>query len=152
MMQAIKGGISRRKRQRQSLWWALAIAVLALVWPTTAIGARGQVRPQLAATGVNEATTGAHDGPVSGPRHGRDLLVLGSGYGSPNGSPLVRDLQRRLALEGYPAGRVDGIRPRVRGAHDPGPLVAGREEQGAPRSPTQNPHGRLYSYRDCPVT
>ena len=109
MMQAIKGGIRRRKKQQQALWWALAIAVLALVSPATAMGAQGRVRPQLAATDANEATTGANDGPVPGARLGHDLLVLGSGYGIRNGSPLVRDLQRRLALAGYPAGRVDGL-------------------------------------------
>jgi peptidoglycan hydrolase-like protein with peptidoglycan-binding domain/TPR repeat protein len=109
MTQAIKGGIRRRKKQRQALLWALAIAALALVSPATAMGAQGQVRPKLRATGDNQATTGANDGSVHGPRLGRGLLVSGAGYGVRNGSPLVRDLQRRLALAGYPAGRVDGL-------------------------------------------
>ena len=109
MMQAIKGGRGRRKKQRQACWWALSIAVLALVWFATATGAQGQVRPQLAATAGDEARSGAGGRSMAAGRLGHNLLALGSGYGVRDGSPRVRDLQRRLAVAGYPAGRVDGL-------------------------------------------
>jgi peptidoglycan hydrolase-like protein with peptidoglycan-binding domain/Flp pilus assembly protein TadD len=108
-MQAIRDGLRGRKKQRQSVWWALVVAVLALVSPATAMGAQGQTRPQVTTSGAIEATTGADRGSAPHSRHGHNLLALGSGYGIRNGSPLVRELQRRLALADYPAGGVDGL-------------------------------------------
>jgi peptidoglycan hydrolase-like protein with peptidoglycan-binding domain len=109
MMQAIKDGLHGRKKRRQAVWSALAIAALALVSPATAMGAQGRERTQLTTNGAPGATTGADRGSMPGARLNNSLLALGSGYGGRDGSPLVRDLQRRLALAGYPAGGVDGL-------------------------------------------
>ncbi|MGZ4323587.1 MAG: peptidoglycan-binding protein [Solirubrobacteraceae bacterium] len=108
-MQAVKGGLCRRKSQRQAVWWTLAISVVTLVSLAMATGAEGQVRPRLTTTGTSDATTGAKRESVPGARLGTNLLALGSGYGVRDGSPLVRALQRRLALAGYPSGGVDGL-------------------------------------------
>ena len=108
-MEAINGGPRRRNKKRQSVSWVLAIAVLALASPATAMGAAGQKRASVTTPGASQARTGA-DGPSTpNARLGHNLLALGSGYGIRAGSPLVRDLQRRLARMGYPAGRVDGL-------------------------------------------
>jgi peptidoglycan hydrolase-like protein with peptidoglycan-binding domain/TPR repeat protein len=108
-MQAIKGGLSRRKKHRHAVRWALAIVVLALVLPATAMGAQGQMRTALTTTRATAGATGADGASIPRARLGHNLLALGGGYGIRDGSPLVRDLQRRLALADYPAGRVDGL-------------------------------------------
>lgn len=73
-------------------FWALAVSVLALTFPATALGANGRAG----------SATGA-----SGPRTAL-LLQAGSGYYSAHGSTRVRVAQRRLALAGFSPGPIDG--------------------------------------------
>jgi peptidoglycan hydrolase-like protein with peptidoglycan-binding domain len=107
-MHAIQGGLRRPKNYRYAAWCALAISALALAFPATS----------LAGQGGGELTTAAASG--GQPRDvglGTNVLALGSGYDSPNGSPLVRAAQRDLERAGYPPGGIDGrYGPRTRQA------------------------------------
>ncbi len=110
-MQVIRSGLSRSKNRRNVARWALAVSALVVAFPATAVAA--QTRP--AHSQVAIARTAA--------RLSRDIrldaavLSLGSGYGTPGGSPLVRAVQRRLVRAGYTPDGVDGIfGPRTRQA------------------------------------
>ncbi|MBV8999241.1 MAG: peptidoglycan-binding protein [Solirubrobacterales bacterium] len=112
-MKVIRGGLHSPHKQQNAAWLTLAIGVLALAFPTTALGA------QTGATYPTPTTTSVGGGPSrdAGAALGHTVLVLGSGYGSPDGSPLVRVAQRRLALGGYPSAGIDGLYgPRTRQA------------------------------------
>ena len=102
-MQVITRGVRRPNNQRSRTGFALAISLVALAFPATAVGAQTRAaHPKPTAT----ATTG---GPQTDARLGHIVLALGSGYGGRDGSPLVRAVQRRLAVAGYPPGRIDGL-------------------------------------------
>jgi peptidoglycan hydrolase-like protein with peptidoglycan-binding domain len=108
------GGLRLRTKPRGAAWRALAISVLALGFPATALGAgTGPSKPTTSAsTPASEAPPRAADA-----RLNRSMLALGSGYSSPSGSSLVRALQRDLGAGGYPPGPVDGrYGPRTRQA------------------------------------
>ena len=94
--------------------WLLAISVLALGFPATALAAgTGPAQP------TTSAATQASGAPAraAGARLGHSALALGSGYSSASGSPLVRVLQRDLRVGGYPPGAIDGLfGPRTRHA------------------------------------
>lgn len=79
---------------------AAAVSIVALAMPATAMASGGG---GVAAGGSTRADTGAsvHPSTVS--------LALGSGYGHPGGSALVRALQRRVAAAGFAPGPVDGL-------------------------------------------
>jgi peptidoglycan hydrolase-like protein with peptidoglycan-binding domain/tetratricopeptide (TPR) repeat protein len=113
-MQVIPGGFRLPKKPRTAAWWTLAISVLALALPATALGA---------GPGPTEPTTPAANRVSGAPprashaRLGHSVLALGSGYSSRDGSPLVRVLQRDLETGGYPPGSIDGVfGPRTRHA------------------------------------
>ena len=113
-MQVIPGGFRLPKKPRTAAWRTLAISVLALAFPATAVGAgTGPAQP------TTSASTRASGAPsrVAHARLGDSVLALGSGYNSPGGSPLVRVLQRDLEAGGYPPGHMDGLYgPRTRHA------------------------------------
>ena len=112
-MRVIRGGLHPPQKHRNAARFTLAISVLALAFPATALGTQtGAARPKPTANSV-----GGGPSRDPGPGLGNTLLVLGSGYGSPDGSPLVRVAQRRLALAGYPSAGIDGLYgPRTRQA------------------------------------
>ena len=88
---------------RNRTWCALAISLVTLAFPAAALGAQTRAaHPKLTATVTTR-------GPDANARLGHIVLALGSGYGGRDGSPLVRAVQRRLALAGYSPGRVDGL-------------------------------------------
>jgi peptidoglycan hydrolase-like protein with peptidoglycan-binding domain len=105
-MQVIPGGFRLPKEPRTAAWWTLAIGVLALAFPATALGAgNGPAQPTTSAsTRASGTAPRAADAGL-----GHSVLALGSGYGSPSGSPPVRVLQRDLGAGGYPSGPVDGL-------------------------------------------
>jgi uncharacterized protein len=101
-VQARPGGFRVPMKSRAAAFRMLAISVLALVFPATALGA---------GTGPAKSTTSASNGVSGAPTraaHARSVLAFGSGYSSPGGSQLVRILQRDLAVGGYPPGHIDG--------------------------------------------
>jgi len=112
--QVIPGGFRLPKKSRTAAWRTLAISVLALGFPATALGAgTGPAQP------TASAATRASGAPARA-AHARldhSVLALGSGYSSPSGSALVRVLQRDLGAGGYPSGAIDGLfGPRTRQA------------------------------------
>ena len=113
-MQVVPGGFRLLKKPRTAAWRTLAISVLALAFPATAVAAgSGPAQP------TTSASTRASGAPsrVAHARLGDSVLALGSGYNSPGGSPLVRVVQRDLEAGGYPPGPVDGFYgPRTRHA------------------------------------
>jgi peptidoglycan hydrolase-like protein with peptidoglycan-binding domain len=109
-MQAIQGGLSRSKNKRNSVRLALAVSALMVALPSTAVAQTHPAHRQ-------GATARAEAGRSHAIRLDRPVLSLGSGYGRPGGSPLVRATQRRLLQEGYPPHGIDGIfGPRTRRA------------------------------------
>ena len=113
-MQVIPGGLRLPKKSRAAAWRTLAIAVLALAFPATALGAG--TGPAQSTTSASARASGAPSRAVHA-RLNHSVLALGSGYGSPSGSPLVRVLQRDLGAAGYPPGDMDGLYgPRTRHA------------------------------------
>ncbi len=105
-MQVMPGAFCLPKKSRIVAWWTLAIGVLVLGFPATALGAgSGAARP------ARSAGTRAGGAPsrAAYARLERSVLALGSGYVSRGGSRLVRVLQRDLEAGGYPPGRVDGL-------------------------------------------
>ena len=113
-MQVVPGGFRLLKKPRTAAWRTLAISVLALVFPATAVAAgSGPAQPTISAP---TRTSGAPLR-VAHARVGDSVLALGSGYTGPGGSPLVRVVQRDLEAGGYPPGHVDGLYgPRTRQA------------------------------------
>jgi peptidoglycan hydrolase-like protein with peptidoglycan-binding domain/tetratricopeptide (TPR) repeat protein len=113
-MQVVPGVFRLLKKPRTAAWRALAISVLALAFPATAVAAgTGTARP------TTSASTRASGAPprAAHARRGHSVLMLWSGYNSPGGSRLVRVLQRDLEAGGYPPGHVDGLYgPRTRHA------------------------------------
>ena len=99
-MRVIWGGLRCPRKQRNAVRWTLAISVLALAFPATAVGAQTSPQPN---------TTSANPRPSRGTGLSRSVLAFGSGYNSPDGSPQVRYLQRRLELAGYFPGVIDGL-------------------------------------------
>ena len=113
-MQVIPGGFRLPNKPRTAAWRALAISVLALAFPATALGAG--TGPAQSTTSASTRASGAPSRAVHA-RLNHSVLALGSGYGSPSGSPLVRVLQRDLGAAGYPPGDMDGLYgPRTRHA------------------------------------
>ena len=113
-MQVIPGGFRLPKKPRTAAWRTLAIGVLALGFPATALGAG--TGPAQSATSASILASGAPSRAVHA-RLNHSVLALGSGYGSPSGSPLVRVLQRDLGAGGYQSGPIDGLYgPRTRHA------------------------------------
>ena len=113
-MQVVPGGFRLLKKPRTAAWRTLAISVLALAFPATAVAAgSGPAQPT---TSTSTQASGAPSR-VAHARLGDSVLALGSGYNSPGGSPLVRVVQRDLEAGGYPPGPVDGFYgPRTRHA------------------------------------
>jgi peptidoglycan hydrolase-like protein with peptidoglycan-binding domain/tetratricopeptide (TPR) repeat protein len=111
-MQVGSGGFRHPKKPRTAACRALAISLLALAFPATAIAGTAPTQPATTASvPASGASRAAHASP------GHPVLVLGSGYGSRGGSPIVRVLQRDLKTGGYPPGRLDGFYgPRTRHA------------------------------------
>ena len=113
-MHVIPGGFRLPKKPTTAAWRTLAISVLALAFPATALGAgTGPAQP------TTSASTRASGAPPRAAHAGLDhsVLALGSGYDSPSGSPLVRVLQRDLGAGGYQSGPMDGLYgPRTRHA------------------------------------
>jgi peptidoglycan hydrolase-like protein with peptidoglycan-binding domain/tetratricopeptide (TPR) repeat protein len=108
------GGFRLLKKPRTAAWRTLAITVVALAFPATALGAGSS--PAQPATSAS-ARASAAPSPVAHARLGRSVLALGSGYMSHGGSPLVRIVQRDLDAAGYPPGHMDGLYgPRTRQA------------------------------------
>jgi peptidoglycan hydrolase-like protein with peptidoglycan-binding domain len=113
-MEAIPGGLRRPKKPRAAAWQTLAISVLALAFPATAVAA-GTVPARATSSVFTPASAAPPRAPHARPGH--PALALGSGYGSSGGSPVVRVLQRDLDAAGYPPGRLDGLYgPRTRHA------------------------------------
>ena len=106
------GGVRLPTKPRTAAWQALAVSVLALAFPATALGAgTGPAQPT---TSAPARASAARPG-IAGGRLGHTVLAIGGGYGSRGGSPLVRLLQRDLEAGGYPPGSVDGLYgPRTR--------------------------------------
>ena len=104
-MQIIPGGFRLPMKSRTAAWWTLAISVLALGFPATALGAG--TGPAQRTTSASTRAGGAPPRGAHG-RFGHSVLALGSGYTS-GGSQLVRVLQRDLEAGGYPPGRIDGL-------------------------------------------
>ena len=73
-------------------FWPLALSLLALSFPATALGANGRAGSASGATGTRAAL----------------LLQAGSGYYGAHRSARVRVAQRRLALAGFSPGPIDG--------------------------------------------
>ena len=113
-MQVVPGGFRLPNKPRTAAWWTLAISVLALALPATALGA-GPGPTEQTASAANRASEAPPR--ASHARLGHSALALGSGYSSRGGSPLVRVLQRDLETAGYPPGYIDGLfGPRTRDA------------------------------------
>ena len=108
------GGFRLPTKPRGAAWRTLAISVLALGFPASALGAgTGPAQP----TTSRSTPAGGAPPRAADARLDRSVLALGSGYSSPNGSSLVRALQRDLGAGGYPPGPVDGrYGPRTRQA------------------------------------
>ena len=113
-MQVIPGGLRLPNKPTTAAWRTLAISVLALAFPATAVAAgTGPAQP------TTSASTRASGAPprAAHARLEHSVLALGSGYNGPGGSPLVRVLQRDLEAAGYPPGDMDGLYgPRTRHA------------------------------------
>ena len=99
-MRVIRDGLHRPRKQRNAVRWTLAISALALAFPASAFGAQ---------KGPHANATSANPGPSRDAGLGRTVLALGIGYSTPDGSPQVRYLQRRLELAGYFPGVIDGL-------------------------------------------
>ena len=113
-MQVVPGGFRLLKKPRTAAWQTLAIGVLALAFPATALGAGS--RPAQPTTSASTRASGAPSRAAHA-RVGHSVLALGSGYNSSGGSRLVRVVQRDLEAGGYPPGQVDGLYgPRTRHA------------------------------------
>jgi len=113
-MEVMPGGLRRPKKSRAAAWKTLAVSVLALAFPATAVAAGTAPAPP-----ASSASTRASAAPprAAHARLGHPVLALGSGYGSSSGSPIVRVAQRDLDAAGYPPGRLDGLYgPRTRHA------------------------------------
>ena len=105
-MQVVPGGFRLLKKPTTAAWRTLAISVLALAFPATAVAAgSGPAQPT---TSASTHASGARS-PLAHVRLGDSVLGLGSGYNTPGGSRLVRVVQRDLEAGGYPPGRVDGL-------------------------------------------
>ena len=105
-MQVIPGGFRLPMKSTTAAWRTLAISVLALGFPATALGAgTSPAQP------TSSASTRAGGAPprAAHARLGHSVLALGSGYRRPGGSQLVRVLQRDLEAGGYPPGHIDGL-------------------------------------------
>ncbi len=114
-MQVVRGGPRLLNKPRTAAWRTLAISVLALAFPATAVAA-GSGRAQPARSASTRAS-GAVTSRAAHVRLSHSVLALGSGYNRPGGSRLVRVVQRDLDAGGYPPGRVDGLYgPRTRHA------------------------------------
>jgi peptidoglycan hydrolase-like protein with peptidoglycan-binding domain len=103
---SFSSGLRLPMKSRTAAWWTVAVSVLALGFPTTALAAgTGSGQP------TASASTRAGGAPSGGAhaRLGRAVLALGSGYTSRGGSQLVRILQRALAARDYPPGQIDGL-------------------------------------------
>ena len=113
-MQVIPGGFRLPKKPRTAASRTLAISVLALGFPATALAAGtgpAQPTPSVSTRASGAPPRAAHA------RLDHTVLALGSGYNSSDGSPLVRVLQRDLDAAGYPPGDMDGLYgPRTRHA------------------------------------
>jgi peptidoglycan hydrolase-like protein with peptidoglycan-binding domain len=83
-------------------FWAPVVSVVALFLNASAL----LPAPALAASGSERVA--AHARLSAGQLEGT-TLALGSGYNSPQGSPAVRVLQRRLVLAGDSPGPIDGL-------------------------------------------
>ena len=104
-MQVIPGGFRLPNKSRTAASRTLAISVLALAFPATALAAgTGPTVP------TASASTRAGGAPprAAHARPEHSVVAVGSGY-RPGGSPLVRVLQRDLDAAGYPPGPVDGL-------------------------------------------
>ena len=125
-MTVIRRGLHPPRKHRNAACLTLAISVLAVAFPAPALGAQtsaAQPKPSSDGVGVRPSRAAG-----AGFGNSNALLVLGSGYGSPHGSPLVRVAQRRLAVAGYPTAVIDGLYgPRTRQA-----VVAFQAAHGLP--------------------
>ena len=97
-----RGTCHRGNRHGTLRFWAPAVSVVALFLNASAL----LPAPALAA-GRSERVA-AHPRLSAGRLEGA-TLALGSGYNSPEGSPAVRVLQRRLLLAGDSPGAIDGF-------------------------------------------
>ena len=112
--QGIPGGFRLPKKSRAAAWRTLAISMLALGFPATALGAGTGPAQRTTSVATHASGTTA---PAGHARLDNTVLALGSGYSSPSGSPLVRVLQGDLEAGGYPPGHIDGLfGPRTRQA------------------------------------
>jgi peptidoglycan hydrolase-like protein with peptidoglycan-binding domain len=113
-MQAIPGGVGLPNKPKLAALRMLAVSVLALAFPATALAAGaapGQPRTSASTPAPGAPSRDAHA------RLGHSVLALGSGYNSPGGSPVVRVVQSELEAAGYPPGHMDGLYgPRTRRA------------------------------------
>jgi hypothetical protein len=107
------------------LLWVVAASATVLVFVPAPASARGErsLDAQLPATQLKQNTnrydaTGlagraARRTPSAATRYavpdGKVVLAFGSGYGRTGGSPLVRRVQRRLAVVGFGPGPIDGL-------------------------------------------
>jgi peptidoglycan hydrolase-like protein with peptidoglycan-binding domain len=94
----VLGGMATKRTPTRLRFWAPAMSVLALVLPASGFAASG--------TTLERAPTDR--APVSTGLAGTGTIEFGSGYDSPDGSPAVRLVQRRLALAGDSPGPIDG--------------------------------------------
>src|SRR5690348_14296925 len=113
-MQAVPGGLRLPKNPRTAAWRMLAISLLALAFPATAVAAGGAPAQPTTSTSTRAGWAPPR---VAHARLSDPVLAIGSGYSSPGGSRIVRAVQRDLAAGGYPPGEVDGLYgPRTRSA------------------------------------
>jgi peptidoglycan hydrolase-like protein with peptidoglycan-binding domain/TPR repeat protein len=101
-------------------WAATATMLMLALTPATALGQVGSPHHRDAVASATRDASRAHAAtrnPVhqsargassAGRRSQSEVLAFGAGYGSVNGSPAVRALQRRLISLGYSPGPVDG--------------------------------------------
>ena len=98
-----RGGTCDRGNRHGTLrFWAPVVSVVALLLNASAL----LPSPALAASGSERVTANAR---LSADQLEGPTLALGSGYNSPQGSPAVRVLQRRLVLAGDSPGPIDGL-------------------------------------------